>query len=98
MRPELQAKMEESDFRRNRRQAELQGQINHGQSEIWLEGDGKELTPRRKLATNEVVNVMRRHCMAPHFIANSTRRSIRQRVRYFRRQARRARTGRVSAY
>ncbi len=37
-------------------------QINHGQSEIWLEADGKELTPRRTLATNEVVNVTRRHC------------------------------------
>jgi hypothetical protein len=37
-------------------------QINHGQSEIWLEADGKELTQRRKLATNEVVNVTRRHC------------------------------------
>jgi hypothetical protein len=36
--------------------------INHGQSEIWLETDGKELTQRRKLATNEVVNVARRHC------------------------------------
>jgi len=37
-------------------------QINHGQSEIWLEADGNELTPRRTLATNEVVNVTRRHC------------------------------------
>ncbi|HTF67593.1 MAG TPA: hypothetical protein VK638_33430 [Edaphobacter sp.] len=36
-------------------------QINHGQSEIWLEADGKELTQRRKLATNEVINVTRRH-------------------------------------
>jgi hypothetical protein len=36
--------------------------INNGQSEIWLETDGKELTQRRKLATNEVVNVARRHC------------------------------------
>lgn len=35
-------------------------QINHGQSEIWLEADGKELTPHRTLATNEVVNVVRR--------------------------------------
>jgi hypothetical protein len=34
-------------------------QINHGQSEIWLEADSKELTQRRKLATNEVVNVTR---------------------------------------
>jgi hypothetical protein len=37
-------------------------QINHGQSEIWLKADGKELTQRRKLATNAVVNVTRRHC------------------------------------
>lgn len=37
-------------------------QINHGQSEIWLEAEGKELTPHRTLATNEVVNVTRRHC------------------------------------
>jgi len=36
--------------------------INHGQFEIWLETDGKELTQRRKLATNEVVSVVRRHC------------------------------------
>jgi hypothetical protein len=36
-------------------------QINHGQSEIWLAADGKELTPHRTLATNEVVNVVRRH-------------------------------------
>lgn len=35
-------------------------QINHGQSEIWLQADGKELTPHRTLATNEVVNVVRR--------------------------------------
>jgi len=35
-------------------------QINHGQSEIWLESDRKELTPHRTLATNEVVNVVRR--------------------------------------
>lgn len=35
-------------------------QINHGQSEIWLEANGKELTPHRTLATNEVVNVVRR--------------------------------------
>ena len=35
-------------------------QINHGQSEIWLEADGKELTAHRTLATNEVVNVVRR--------------------------------------
>jgi hypothetical protein len=37
-------------------------QINHGQSEIWLEGDGKDLTERRTIATNEVVNVTRRYC------------------------------------
>jgi hypothetical protein len=36
--------------------------INHGQSEIWLGADGKELTQRRRLATNEVLNVTRRHC------------------------------------
>ena len=36
--------------------------INYGQSEIWLEADGGELTQRRKLATNEVVNVTRRLC------------------------------------
>jgi hypothetical protein len=50
--------------------ATLQAQpINHGQSEIWLEADGKELTPRRKLATNEVVNVTRRHCAPEVFQA-----------------------------
>jgi hypothetical protein len=43
-------------------------QINHGQSEIWLGADGKELTQRRTLATNEVVNVARRHC-APEVFA-----------------------------
>jgi hypothetical protein len=43
--------------------------INHGQSEIWLEADGKELTQRRKLATNEVVNVTRRHCTPEAFQA-----------------------------
>lgn len=37
-------------------------QINHGQSEIWLQAEGNELTPHRTLATNEVVNVTRRHC------------------------------------
>jgi hypothetical protein len=36
--------------------------INYGQSEIWLETDGKELTQRRTLATNEVINVARRYC------------------------------------
>jgi hypothetical protein len=44
-------------------------QINHGQSEIWLEADGKELTPRRTLATNEVLNVTRRHSPAEVFEA-----------------------------
>jgi hypothetical protein len=43
--------------------------INNGQSEIWLETDGKELTQRRKLATNEVVNVARRHCTPEVFQA-----------------------------
>jgi hypothetical protein len=36
--------------------------INFGQSEIWLQLEGRELTPRRTLATNEVVNVVRRCC------------------------------------
>lgn len=44
-------------------------QINHGRSEIWLEANGKELTPRRELATNEVVNVVRRHCAPEIFEA-----------------------------
>jgi hypothetical protein len=44
-------------------------QINHGRSEIWLETDGHELTPRRTLATNEVVNVIRRHCAPEVFAA-----------------------------
>jgi hypothetical protein len=44
-------------------------QINHGQSEIWLEADGKELTERRTLATNEVNNVTRRHCTPEAFAA-----------------------------
>jgi len=44
-------------------------QINHGQSEIWLEADGTELTNRRRLATNEVVNVTRRHCTSEVFQA-----------------------------
>jgi hypothetical protein len=44
-------------------------QINHGQSEIWLAANGNELTPRRKLATNEVVNVTRRHCAPEVFQA-----------------------------
>lgn len=37
-------------------------QIDHGRSDIWLEANGKELTQRRRLATNEVVNVTRCHC------------------------------------
>ena len=37
-------------------------QINHGQSDIWLGDDGKELAPKRRLATNEVVNVTPRLC------------------------------------
>jgi len=44
-------------------------QINHGQSEIWLGADGKELTQRRTLATNEVVNITRRHCAPEVFTA-----------------------------
>ena len=44
-------------------------QINHGQSEIWLEANGTELTNRRTLATNEVVNVTRRHCTSEVFQA-----------------------------
>lgn len=44
-------------------------QINYGQSEIWLEADGRELTQRRKLATSEVVNITRRHCMPEVFQA-----------------------------
>jgi hypothetical protein len=43
--------------------------INYGQSEIWLKIDGKELTQRRKLATNEVVNVARRYCTPEVFKA-----------------------------
>ena len=44
-------------------------QINYGQSEIWLESDGKELTQRRRLAANEVFNVTRRHCASDTFQA-----------------------------
>jgi hypothetical protein len=36
--------------------------INFGQSEIWLQLEGRELSPRRTLATNEVFNVVRRYC------------------------------------
>jgi hypothetical protein len=44
-------------------------QINHGQSEIWLEADGTVLTNRLRLATNEVVNVTRRRCTSEVFPA-----------------------------
>ena len=44
-------------------------QINHGQSEIWLGTDGREVTERRTLATNEVVNAARRHCSPEVFDA-----------------------------
>ncbi len=43
--------------------------VNHGLSEIWLGTDGKELTQRRTLATNEVLNVTRRHCAPEVFKA-----------------------------
>ena len=36
--------------------------INYGQSLIWLENEGKELTPTRTIATNEVNNAARRYC------------------------------------
>ena len=36
--------------------------IDNGQSEIWLQAEGRELTPRRRLATNEVISVTRRLC------------------------------------
>jgi len=45
--------------------------INNGQSEIWLGVDGREMTPRRMLATNEVNNVARRHCSPEIFEAFS---------------------------
>ena len=35
-------------------------QINHGQSEIWLGSVDENITERRTLATNEVINVTRR--------------------------------------
>jgi hypothetical protein len=44
-------------------------QINHGQSQIWLGENEQELTPRRTLATNEVVNVTRRLCAPEVFQA-----------------------------
>ena len=36
--------------------------INYGQSLVWLEVEGRELTRPRIIATNEVGNVIRRHC------------------------------------
>ena len=36
--------------------------INYGQSLIWLEVEGREVTPSRTIATNEVDNIVRRHC------------------------------------
>lgn len=36
--------------------------INHGQSEIWFEAGNKSSPEPRVLATNEVVNVIRRLC------------------------------------
>ena len=44
-------------------------QINHGQSEIWLCLGDSDLTTRRTLATNEVVNVPRRLCASEIFQA-----------------------------
>jgi hypothetical protein len=41
--------------------------INYGQSEIWLGQNGKDLTPRRTLATNEVLNITRRLCVHDTF-------------------------------
>lgn len=41
--------------------------INHGQSEIWLGHNGKDITPRRTLATNEVLNITRRLCTLDEF-------------------------------
>lgn len=43
--------------------------VNHGQSEIWIGNDGEELTERRTLATNEVLNVTRHHCVPEVFEA-----------------------------
>jgi hypothetical protein len=42
-------------------------QINHGQSEIWLAAEDEVLTERRRLATNEVINVTRRLCTEETF-------------------------------
>ena len=36
--------------------------IDNGRSEVWLGLDGKELTPHRMLATNEVLSITRRLC------------------------------------
>jgi hypothetical protein len=36
--------------------------INYGQSEIWTQLEGRELSSRRTLATNELFNLVRRHC------------------------------------
>jgi uncharacterized protein YaeQ len=44
-------------------------QTNHGQSEIWLESEGLALTPRRKLPTNESLNVALYHCADDAFKA-----------------------------
>jgi hypothetical protein len=41
--------------------------INYGQSEIWLGHDGQDLTKRRTLATNEVLNITRRLCVPDVF-------------------------------
>jgi hypothetical protein len=41
--------------------------INHGQSEIWLGAEGRELTSRPTSATNEVLNITRRHCAPEAF-------------------------------
>ncbi len=43
--------------------------INHGQSEIWLATDDEVLTERHKIATNEVINVTRRHLTPDAFKA-----------------------------
>jgi hypothetical protein len=44
--------------------------INNGQSEIWLASHDEPLTERRKLATNEVINVTRHHCKPEAFKAS----------------------------
>jgi hypothetical protein len=45
------------------------GQKVSKSTSLWLEADGKELTQRRELATNEVINVTRRHCTPEVFQA-----------------------------